>query len=71
LNDAEYAGQDFSERMNLNSKTVIDAVCERYVADAADGECFQLLRKGYYKKMSGGDKPVLSEIVSLKDSFKA
>lgn len=69
LNDAEYCGQDFGERLNPNSLEVIPAVAEKYVADAKEGESFQLLRKGYYKKMAS-DKLVLSEIVSLKDSFK-
>ena len=47
------------------------AVGEAYVKEAAEGESFQLLRKGYYKKMTSSKNIVLSEIVSLKDSFKA
>ncbi len=70
LKDAEYAGQDFGERMNENSLTVYNGVAEKYLETAPVGESFQLLRKGYYKKMMDGDKLVLSEIVSLKDSFK-
>lgn len=70
LKDAEYAGQDFSERMNENSLTVFNGVAEEYLASAPAGESFQLLRKGYYKKMVDGEKIILSEIVSLKDSFK-
>ena len=71
LNDAEYSGQDFSERMNYNSKEIVPAVGEAYVKEAPEGESFQLLRKGYYKKMPSSKNIVLSEIVSLKDSFKA
>ncbi len=71
LKDAEYAGQDFGERMNENSLTIYNGVAEKYLETAPIGESFQLLRKGYYKKMMDGDKLVLSEIVSLKDSFKA
>ncbi len=71
LKDAEYNGQDFSERLNENSLEVIFGVAERYIENAKFGESFQLLRKGYYKKMQANDKLVLSEIISLKDSFKA
>lgn len=70
LLDAEYNGQDFGERLNPNSLEVIPAVAEKYIETAPVGESFQLLRKGYYKKMVQGDKIILSEIVSLKDSFK-
>ncbi len=70
LKDAEYAGQDFGERMNENSLKIFNGVAEKYIEKVKDGESFQLLRKGYYKKMVKGDKIVLSEIVSLKDSFK-
>lgn len=70
LKDAEYSGQDFSERLNPNSKSVFNGVCEEYIRDAKEGTCFQILRTGYYKKMLDGDKIILSEIVSLKDSFK-
>ncbi len=70
LKDAEYQGQDFSERMNENSLTIYNGVAEKYIENVTIGESFQLLRKGYYKKMVKGEKIVLSEIVSLKDSFK-
>lgn len=70
LKDAEYNGQDFSERMNLNSKEVLPAVAERYIETAPLNQSFQLLRKGYYKKMANENRIVLSEITSLKDSFK-
>ena len=70
LKDAEYPGQDFSERMNEHSLTVLQGFAEKYIEEAKDGESFQLLRKGYYKKMVENGKIILSEIVSLKDSFK-
>ena len=69
LRDADYAGQDFSERMNPDSETILSAKAEPYLAQAADGTPFQLMRTGYYKKCTDGDKLVLSEIVSLKDNF--
>ncbi len=71
LNDAEYDGQDFDERMNLNSEVIIDgAKAEPYLATAEDGKQFQLLRTAYYKKCTDNDKLCLSFIVSMKDSYK-
>ena len=70
LNDAEYSGQDFSERMNYDSVHEFKGKAEKYLAEAKDGDSFQLMRKGYYKKFDDNGKTVLSEIVSLKDSFK-
>lgn len=70
LLDAQYNGQDFSERLNPNSLEVLKGVCEKYIENQPIDQSFQLLRKGYYKILKG-DKLILSEIVSLKDSFKA
>ena len=69
LKDAEYAGQDFSERMNYDSVHEFSGYAEPYLANAEEGKCFQLLRIGYYKK-TDRNGPALSEIVSLKDGFK-
>ena len=69
LRDAEYAGQDFGERMNGESEKIFTAKAEPYLAAAADGTPFQLLRTGYYKKCTEGGRLCLSEIVSLKDNF--
>jgi len=70
LKDAEYANQDFSERMNYDSVHEFNGKAEKYLAEAEDNECFQLLRIGYYKKITENGKTVLSEIVSLKDTYK-
>ena len=70
LKDAAYPGQDFGERINENSRTITSGLCERYVADAPMETSFQLIRKGYYKKTDFAGVTALSEIVSLKDSFK-
>lgn len=70
LKDAEYAGQDFSERMNYDSVHVFNGKAEKYLAEVDDGTSFQLMRKGYYKKLTENGKLVLSEIVSLKDGYK-
>ena len=69
LKDAEYAGQDFSERMNLSSEHVFAAKAEPYLAEASENTAFQLMRTGYYKTCRDGGKLCLSEIVSLKDNF--
>lgn len=69
LKDAEYPGQDFSERMNYDSVHVYNGKAEPYLAEVANGTSFQLMRKGYYKKIVEDGKLVLSEIVSLKDGF--
>ena len=69
LKDADYAGQDFSERMNVNSEHIFAAKAEPHLMEAAEGEAFQLMRTGYYKKCTENGKLVLSEIVSLKDNF--
>ncbi|MCD8040047.1 MAG: glutamine--tRNA ligase/YqeY domain fusion protein [Clostridia bacterium] len=68
LNDEEYPDQDYGERINLQSEKVLCGKAEPYAAQAADGTAFQLIRTGYYKKCTDGGA-VLSEIVSLKDSF--
>ena len=70
LKDAEYPGQDFSERMNYDSVHKYFGYAEKYLGETDEGKSFQLMRKGYYKKFVEDGKLVLSEIVSLKDSFK-
>ena len=69
LNDEEYAGQDFSERMNKNSVTIYNGKVEPYIFNTEFGKPYQLLRTGYFKLLKVKDKTVLSEIVSLKDNF--
>jgi glutaminyl-tRNA synthetase len=69
LKDAEYAGQDFGERMNLDSEHIFYGKAEPYLADSEENKPFQLMRVGYYKKCTEEGKLVLSEIVSLKDNF--
>ncbi|MBO5714538.1 MAG: glutamine--tRNA ligase/YqeY domain fusion protein [Clostridia bacterium] len=69
LLDEQYAGQDFSERMNPESLTVYNGLVEHYVLECEDGTPFQFLRTGYFKTLDVKDKKVISEIVSLKDNF--
>lgn len=68
LKDAEYAGQDFSERMNYDSEHIFYGKAEPYLAETME-KSFQIMRTGYYKSCMDGDKFCLSEIVSLKDNF--
>ncbi len=76
LKDEEYPDQDYAERLNGDSLKVFDGKAEEYIftaakgADEGEGKPFQLMRTGYYKVLEEGGVPVLSEIVSLKDSFK-
>lgn len=69
LKDADYAGQDFNERLNRDSEHIFAAKAEPYLAEVPEGSNFQLLRVGYYKTCRDGEKLCLSEIVSLKDNF--
>lgn len=69
LKDEAYPDQDYAERLNYDSEHVFAGKAEPYLAEAAEDTPFQLLRTGYYKKCTEGGKLVLSEIVSLKDSF--
>ena len=69
LLDEQYAGQDFSERMNPESLTIYNGLVEPYVLECEDGTPFQFLRTGYFKTLDVKDKKVISEIVSLKDNF--
>lgn len=67
LKDEEYPGQDFSERMNNESVKIFNGKVEPYVLE--NDIPFQLMRTGYFKKLTVKDKLILSEIVSLKDNF--
>ena len=69
LNDEEYAGQDFSERMNKESVKIFNGKVEPYVMDNDDDRPYQLMRTGYFKRLNVKGKEILSEIVSLKDNF--
>lgn len=69
LTDELYPDQDYAERLNRNSETVLHGMAEPYVAESAEDKPFQLMRTGYYKKCTENGALVLSEIVSLKDNF--
>ncbi len=68
LKDEAYPEQDYAERLNPDSEKRFYGKAEPYLAESADETPFQILRTGYYKKSSKNGF-ILSEIVSLKDSF--
>ncbi len=68
LKDEQYPDQDYAERLNAESERVYEGFVEPYVYECQEGTPFQLMRVGYYKKCTDNGL-VLSEIVSLKDSF--
>lgn len=69
LKDEEYAGQDFSERMNQDSVKIFNGKVEPYVLENGMDKPYQLLRTGYFKLLNVKGKTIVSEIVSLKDNF--
>ncbi len=68
LKDEQYPDQDYAERLNADSEKVTFGKAEEYLAKSPDGSAYQLIRAGYFKKITDNGF-VLSEIVSLKDSF--
>lgn len=60
--------EDFSERLNPNSKTTKYAKLERVLADAKSLVAYQFMRQGYFCRDSKSE--VFNQIVSLKDSYK-
>ena len=68
LKDEEYPDQDYAERLDPESERRSAGKAEPYLLECVDDTPFQILRTGYYKKSCDGGL-VLSEIVSLKDSF--
>ncbi len=69
LKDEEYSGQDFSERMNRDSVKVFNGKAEPYIFQGDKDTPYQLIRTGYFKRLTINGKEILSEIVSLKDNF--
>ena len=72
LKDEEYAGQDFSERMNVNSVHKFAGKVEPYVMES-EAKPFQFMRVGYFcmdSRDCRADHLVFNRSVLLKDSFK-
>ena len=70
LDDAE--GENFIEKLNPNSLTVMgNAVIEKALAGAKEGDTFQFMRQGYFcvDRDSTEKKIVFNQVVALRDSF--
>ncbi len=66
INDGE---EDYMDRVNPNSLTVLNAKAERFLENAKAGERFQFLRQGYFVKRDVKGEEYNS-IVGLKDSYR-
>ncbi len=70
LDDAE--GESFLEKLNPESLTLMEnAVAEKSLSGAKEGETFQFMRQGYFcvDKDSNSEKIVFNRVVALRDSF--
>ena len=73
LPEAEGEEKEFTERLNPNSLTVVNALVEPELAEKEPGYRCQFMRTGYFCADLDytGERPVFNRIVGLKDSFKA
>ena len=73
LPEAEGEEKEFTERLNPNSLTVVNALVEPELAQKEPGYRCQFMRTGYFCADLDytGERPVFNRIVGLKDSFKA
>jgi glutaminyl-tRNA synthetase len=67
------ADGDFKQFLNPNSLEIItEAIMEPSMAEAASGDRFQFIRKGYFTldgKLSTPERPVFNRTVTLKDGW--
>ena len=61
--------EDFSERMNKNSRVDYKAKGEAYLASAKPLQSFQFMRIGYFCKDTKDGDNAFNQVVSLKDSY--
>ncbi|MES1965212.1 glutamine--tRNA ligase/YqeY domain fusion protein [Psychrobacter sp. AH5] len=64
---------DVHQALNPNSLTVLNAVVEPSLVEAAAGTRFQFEREGYFisdESEHSREQPVFNQIVSLRDSYK-
>ncbi len=73
LPEAEGEEKEFTERLNPNSLTVVNALIEPELAQKEPGYRCQFMRTGYFCADLDytAEHPVFNRIVGLKDSFKA
>ena len=73
LPETEGEEKEFTERLNPNSLTVVNALVEPELAEKEPGYRCQFMRTGYFCADSKDSRPghlVFNRAVSLKDSFK-
>lgn len=69
----DITNDNFKERINPSSLTIIKALAEPLVSELKVFDKLQLIRNGFFSvdpKYSSPGKPVLNQIVSLKSSWK-
>lgn len=65
-------GQDFTVNLNPDSLTAIQAKLEPFLVDAAPGERFQFMRKGYFCVDNRDSRPgalVFNRTIALRDTW--
>ncbi len=62
--------EDFSERLNPNSRVILKAKGEKMLADSQPLTSYQFVRTGYFCRDSKYDGITFNQVVSLKDGYK-
>lgn len=62
--------EDFSERLNPNSRTVLAAKGEKMLAESKPLTSYQFVRTGYFCRDGKCDGVTFNQVVSLKDGYK-
>ncbi len=62
--------EDFSERLNPNSRTVLAAKGEKMLAESQPLTSYQFVRTGYFCRDGKYDGVTFNQVVSLKDGYK-
>ena len=62
--------EDFSERLNPNSRVVLKAKGEKMLADSKPLTSYQFVRTGYFCRDGKYDGVTFYQVVSLKDGYK-
>lgn len=72
VDDPETKDKPFLERINPNSKTVLNGFIEPHIKDSVYGDKYQFFRHGYFsvdKEKTAEGHLIFNRIVSLKSSF--
>ncbi len=62
--------EDFSERLNPNSRIILKAKGEKMLADSKPLTSYQFVRTGYFCRDGKCDGVTFNQVVSLKDGYK-